>query len=358
MRTPPQVAPIARDSAALDRRTRACRRSRPRRPRARRGRRSATPFHWLRPGDGDVVAECLQAHQRQLVLAGLGLLQREHVDLVSLHERLDAVDAGAEGVDVPGGDAHLSTLGRRPPARNLYAGNPLQIGARGGGSSARTCLGNSCQPARPPRRRRASEPPSSEETPTMQRSSTRGDRPRLPPHSSARPWPHRPWPPRTRRSRRSRSSRPPTFKDADNQYIVNGDEPVPNTGQLKAFYDRMVGGAEEATEEGLIVNTVGGADDKWSTTQARNLTYCVSTKFGTRYSRRRQRDGQRRRSVGGAPRRRSTSSTCRRRTPTARPATTRCCSRSSPSSTTQYIARAFFPSTPKRSRNVLVDDSL
>ena len=29
-----------------------------------------------------------------------------------------------------------------------------------------------------------------------------------------------------------------------------------------------------------------------------------------------------------------------------------------PVQTTQYIARAFFPSTPKRSRNVLVDDSI
>ena len=29
-----------------------------------------------------------------------------------------------------------------------------------------------------------------------------------------------------------------------------------------------------------------------------------------------------------------------------------------PVRTTQYIARAFFPSTPKRSRNVLVDDSI
>ena len=37
--------------------------------------------------------------------------------------------------------------------------------------------------------------------------------------------------------------------------------------------------------EGLIVNTVSGRDDKWSATQALNLTYCVSTKFGTDYSR-------------------------------------------------------------------------
>jgi hypothetical protein len=30
---------------------------------------------------------------------------------VTLQERLDAVDAGAEGVDVPGGQAHRVSLG-------------------------------------------------------------------------------------------------------------------------------------------------------------------------------------------------------------------------------------------------------
>jgi hypothetical protein len=72
-----------------------------------------------------------------------------------------------------------------------------------------------------------------------------------------------------------------TFKDVDKQYIVNGDEPVADTAQLRAFYDRMV--APQGMEEGLVVNTVGGVDDKWSTSQVGNLTYCVSTKFGTRH---------------------------------------------------------------------------
>ena len=71
----------------------------------------------------------------------------------------------------------------------------------------------------------------------------------------------------------------PTFRDADQQYIVNGDEPVSTTGDLKQFYDSMV--APETMTEGLIVNTVGGADDQWSASQALNLTYCVSNKFGT-----------------------------------------------------------------------------
>ena len=32
------------------------------------------------------------------------------------------------------------------------------------------------------------------------------------------------------------------YQDADNQYIVNGDEPIATTGELKAYYDRMVHG--------------------------------------------------------------------------------------------------------------------
>ena len=32
-----------------------------------------------------------------------------------------------------------------------------------------------------------------------------------------------------------------TFKDADQQYVVNGDEPVSDTGQLREFYDKLVG---------------------------------------------------------------------------------------------------------------------
>lgn len=33
-----------------------------------------------------------------------------------------------------------------------------------------------------------------------------------------------------------------------------------------------------------MLNTVGGVDDKWSASQAANLTYCVSTAFGSDYN--------------------------------------------------------------------------
>ena len=148
-----------------------------------------------------------------------------------------------------------------------------------------------------------------------------------------------------------------TFKDSDQQYIVNGDEPIPNSGDLKAYYDRMIHGSEEAMENGLVVNTVGGVDDKWSTSQVGNLTYCVSTKFGSRYT-----DVVNAMNAGAGLWEAASSRIDYVHVPSQ---DTKCTTRNKsvlfsvePVQTTQYIARAFFPSSPKRSRNVLVDDSI
>ena len=148
-----------------------------------------------------------------------------------------------------------------------------------------------------------------------------------------------------------------TYKDVDQQYVVNGDEPVSSTGDLKAYYDRMVGGSEKAMENGLVVNTVGGVDDKWSTSQVGNLTYCVSDKFGARKA------DIVTAMAGGAGLWQGASSKIRFVYVPSQDAN--CTTRNNsvlfsvePVQTTQYIARAFFPSTSKRSRNVLVDDSI
>lgn len=148
-----------------------------------------------------------------------------------------------------------------------------------------------------------------------------------------------------------------TFKDTDQQYIVNGDEPISSTGDLKAYYDRMVHGSEEAMEEGLVVNTVYGVDDKWSASQVGNLTYCVSTKFGSRYT-----DVVNAMAAGAQLWEDASSAIDYVHVPSQDAS---CTTRNKtvvfsvePVATTQYIARAFFPSTPKRSRNVLVDDSI
>jgi hypothetical protein len=149
-----------------------------------------------------------------------------------------------------------------------------------------------------------------------------------------------------------------TYVDTDGQYVVNGDEPVRTEGDLKKFYSSMVGTkAGKSTDDGLVVNTVSGRDDKWAASTAANLTYCVSTKFGTRHA--------------------SVVSAMATGAGLWEAATTKinfvyvpaqnssCNTRNSnvlfsvePVSTTQYIARAFFPSYPKRSRNVLIDDSI
>ncbi|CAB4747454.1 unannotated protein [freshwater metagenome] len=150
-----------------------------------------------------------------------------------------------------------------------------------------------------------------------------------------------------------------TFVDTDRQYIVNGDEPVTSDGKLRQFYDDMVGHKHTGRkmDDGLVVNTVSGRDDTWSQAQVGNLTYCVSTKFGTDYTRTVQAmaDGAAQWEAASSaidfvhvP---SQDSSCSTRNNTVLFSV-------EPVRTSQYIARAFFPSTPKRSRNVLVDDSI
>jgi len=146
-----------------------------------------------------------------------------------------------------------------------------------------------------------------------------------------------------------------SFVDLDSQYIVNGDEAMSSDGDLRRYYDRMVTTKDgKNTEEGLIVNRVNGQDDKWSASQALNLTYCVSTKFGTNYT-----------AVVnamnlGAGLWEGASSKVNFTHLSANDSD--CTTRNNavlfsvePTSTTQYIARAFFPSTADRSRNILVN---
>ncbi|MFL6001882.1 MAG: hypothetical protein ACJ72P_03640 [Nocardioides sp.] len=144
-----------------------------------------------------------------------------------------------------------------------------------------------------------------------------------------------------------------TFRDVDSQYIVNGDEPAANDGQLRQFYDRMMG-PKKTAKDGLIVNTVNGRDDKWSASQALNLTYCVTNKFGTNKAAVVTAMAQ-----GASLWEGATTKVNFTYVPSA---DSNCTVRNNavlfsvePTSTTQYIARAFFPSTADRSRNILVN---
>ena len=143
-----------------------------------------------------------------------------------------------------------------------------------------------------------------------------------------------------------------TFQDTDGQYIVNGDVPVAQAGALKSFYDGLV--APQTPTDGLIINTVYGSDDTWSGGQAANLTYCVSTKFGADHT------AIKNAMASGAGQWESASSKINFVHDASQDGS--CTVRNKkvvfsiePTRTTQYIARAFFPSSSKSQRNVLVN---
>ncbi len=57
-----------------------------------------------------LVAQCLKGQQRELVIPALGFLQGQNVNVRPLQERSGSVDAGPNGVDVPGCDPHTPTI--------------------------------------------------------------------------------------------------------------------------------------------------------------------------------------------------------------------------------------------------------
>jgi hypothetical protein len=72
------------------------------------------------------------------------------------------------------------------------------------------------------------------------------------------------------------------IKGEGDVFIVDGDIALEDERALNAYYNENV--ATNRSEGQLAVYYVGG-DIKWSSTQARNLTYCVSSSsFGSRYS--------------------------------------------------------------------------
>lgn len=149
-----------------------------------------------------------------------------------------------------------------------------------------------------------------------------------------------------------------TFRDVAGQYVVNGDETIGSTRMLREYYDEMIAsyqaGDEPSTQ--LIINRIYGVDDKWSATTARNLTYCVSNNFGS------QKANIVNAMANGAGQWEAASS---RVNFTYVPSADSNCRTSNnavlfsvePTYTTQYIARAFFPSSSDSQRNVLVNAS-
>jgi serine protease len=137
------------------------------------------------------------------------------------------------------------------------------------------------------------------------------------------------------------------------KYIVNGDTPIANRKQLREFYEQNVKPPQTTR---LVVNQVGGLDDKWNAQQKKKLTYCVSTTFGSRQS---------------AVTQQMASATGEWEKVAAvdfvhDPAQDASCVASNAAVVFdvrpvnvdgEYLARAFFPSEPRALRNVLIDES-
>jgi hypothetical protein len=59
-------------------------------------------------------------------------------------------------------------------------------------------------------------------------------------------------------------------------FIVDRDMAIENEKKLLEYYELVYGDARA-----LIIDTTPGHDNKWDSSQARNLTYCVSSDFGS-----------------------------------------------------------------------------
>jgi hypothetical protein len=149
-------------------------------------------------------------------------------------------------------------------------------------------------------------------------------------------------------------------------HIINGDELVETDEAMLAHYESYLDSVADAADGeaglatarlGLIVNRAGGADDKWSASVAGNLTYCISqSSFGSNYSAIVQATSSAtsawESAAGGGVNFVHVSSL-----------DGNCTSRSNvvfnirQVTTNQYLARAFFPSTSRKGREILVAKS-
>ncbi len=67
-------------------------------------------------------------------------------------------------------------------------------------------------------------------------------------------------------------------------FIYAGDQKADSVEELREVYNQFANGDVGTVEGGLAVYYSGGKDIKWTASQALNLTYCVSSKFGSNYS--------------------------------------------------------------------------
>lgn len=145
------------------------------------------------------------------------------------------------------------------------------------------------------------------------------------------------------------------FQDEDGKIVFDKDQAVDSWDELKAFYDNNVANDTGATEGGLAVYYIG-SDIKWSTTQRQSLTYCVSSSsFGSRYSTVVNAMAGATADWEGTAGVNFTHSSSYDSNCTA--SQTGVLFDVRQTSTTSYLARAFFPNSSRSGRNILVSTS-
>ncbi|WP_394842716.1 M57 family metalloprotease [Pendulispora brunnea] len=139
-------------------------------------------------------------------------------------------------------------------------------------------------------------------------------------------------------------------EDETGNYIVNGDQVLTSRDELRSFY-------EEYVQQGdLIVHRANGADAKWNNTQKLNITYCVSrASFGSRYNTVVNAMNSATAAWEGVAKVNFVHSSGQDGNCTA--SNTNVVFDVNQTSTTSYLARAFFPNNGRSSRNVLISTS-
>jgi serralysin len=138
-------------------------------------------------------------------------------------------------------------------------------------------------------------------------------------------------------------------------FVVDGDIYLQSEDELQAFYSNHVAADLGRQKDGLAVYYLG-YDVKYSSTQARNLTYCVSSSsFGSRYS-----------TVVNAMNNAAAAweATANVNFIHSSSYDSNCTASQTgvffdvrQTSTTSYLARAFFPNASRSSRNILISTS-
>lgn len=148
-----------------------------------------------------------------------------------------------------------------------------------------------------------------------------------------------------------------TYRGPDGVYVVDGDIPVGSKEKLREFYEAYVVGSVEVErgQNPLIVHKSGGADSVWDAQRKKNLSYCVSNSFGSDKSKVVQE-------MAGAARAWEAVADVKFVYVSAQDGN--CTAYNSQvlfdvnpaPSGSQYLARAFFPDSPRSQRNVLIAD--